>query len=87
MTDTPQLSGRDLARQALAAYKATSRTAPVSAPAKVKRKRTLRTGDGRDPISLAAAITGLGADIPMEAGVAGGNVIDQWPTLCPQYAE
>jgi hypothetical protein len=86
VTDTPQLSGRDLARQALAAYKATSRTAPT-APAKPKRKRALRTGDGRDPISLATAITGLGADIPMQAGVAGGSIIDQWAALCPQYAD
>ncbi|WP_399559544.1 DciA family protein (plasmid) [Streptomyces chartreusis] len=87
MTDTPQLSGKDLARQALAAYKATARTAPTAGPAKPKRKRTLRTGDGRDPISFAAAIAGLGADVPLEAGVSGGNVIDQWPTLCPQYAD
>ena len=85
MTDTPQLSGRDLARQALAAYKATSRTAPTPS-AKPKRKKVMRAGSGRDPISLAAAITGLGADIPLEAGLAGGSVIDQWPTLCPQYA-
>ena len=86
MTDTPQLSGRDLARQALAAYKATSRTQPAT-PAKPKRKRATRTGDGRDPISLATAITGLGADIPMQAGVAGGSIIDQWAALCPQYAD
>lgn len=85
MTDTPQLSGKDLARQALAAYKATSRTQP-STPAKPTRKRTIRRGDGRDPITLAAAITALGADIPLDTGVAGGNIIDQWPTLCPQYA-
>lgn len=87
MSDTPQLSGKDLARQALAAYKATARTAPTTTPAKARRKRTLRPGDGRDPVSLAAAITGLGADVPLEAGVAGGSVIDQWPTLCPQYAD
>lgn len=87
MTDTPQLSGKDLARQALAAYKATARTAPTTGPAKTRRKRTLRTGDGRDPISLAAAIAGLGADVPLDAGVSGGNLIDQWPTLCPQYAD
>jgi hypothetical protein len=86
MTDTPQLSGKDLARQALAAYKATARTAPTG-PAKPRRKRVVRTGNGRDPVSLAAAIAGLGADVPLEAGVAGGNVIDQWPTLCPQYAD
>jgi hypothetical protein len=86
MTDTPQLSGRDLARQALAAYKATARTAPASTPARAKTRRTVRTGSGRDPISLASAIAGLGADMPLEDGLAGGSVIDQWPTLCPQYA-
>lgn len=86
MADTPQLSGKDLARQALAAYKATSRTAPTT-PAKPKRKRAMRTGDGRAPVSLAAAIAGLGADVPLEAGISGGSVIDQWPTLCPQYAD
>jgi len=86
MTDTPQLSGRDLARQALANYKATAKTAPTT-PTKAKRKRVVRPGDGRDPISLATAIKGLNADVPLEGGVAGGNVIDQWPTLCPQYAD
>lgn len=86
MADTPQLSGRDLARQALAAYKATAHTTPATGPATRKRKkRTATYTNGRDPISLAAALTALGADIPLEAGVAGGSVIDQWPTLCPQY--
>ncbi len=85
MTDTPQLSGRDLARQALAQYKATARTTPATGPAKPRRKRVTRPGDGRDPISLGAAITGLGADVALEAGLAGGSVIDQWATLCPQY--
>lgn len=86
MTDTPQLSGRDLARQALAAYKATARTAPAAGPAKTVRKRTTRSGDRRDPIPLAAAIAALGADLPLEGGLAGGSIIDQWATLCPQYA-
>ncbi|MFF7476593.1 DciA family protein [Streptomyces sp. NPDC008092] len=85
MTDAPQMPGRDLARQALAAYKATARTTPAAAPARTRRKRVTRPGDGRDPISLATAITGLGADLPLDAGLAGGNLIDQWPTLCPQY--
>ncbi|CQR59203.1 DciA family protein [Streptomyces leeuwenhoekii] len=86
MTDTPQLSGRDLARQALAAYKATARTQP-STPAKSVRKRTVRRGPGRDPVTLADAITALGADLPLDAGIAGGNLLDQWPALCPQYAD
>jgi hypothetical protein len=86
VTETPQLSGKDLARQALAAYKATARTAPTTAPAKARHKRVTRRGDGRDPIRLAAAITALGADLPLGAGLAGGNLLDRWPELCPQYA-
>lgn len=86
MTDTPQLSGRDLARQALATARAAARTAPASTPARRTVKRSARSG-GRDPITLAGAIAALGADLPVEAGVAGGNVIDQWATLCPQYAD
>jgi hypothetical protein len=86
VTDTPQLVGADLARLALQNARAAAKTAPPSGPGRTKPKRTLRRGDGRDPISLAAAITGLGADIPLETGLAGGTVIDQWPTLCPQYA-
>lgn len=86
MTNTPQLSGSDLARQALLAARAAARSAPTPAPAKPRRKRTMRTGDGREPVSLASAIAGLNADVPLETGVAGGSVIDQWPTLCPQYA-
>lgn len=86
MADTPQLSGPDLARQALAAYKATARTAPTAGPARTVRKRTTRSGDRRDPMPLAAAIAALGADLPLEGGLAGGSIIDQWATLCPQYA-
>lgn len=84
MTDTPQFSGIDLARQALATYKAASRAQPAPAP-KARRKKVRRPGEGRDPITLAAAISGLGADLPLQAGVDGGTVLDQWPTLCPQY--
>jgi hypothetical protein len=85
MTDTPQLSGKDLAFQALAAYKATARTTPTAKPARAKTSRMARTGDRRDPMSLADAIAGLNADLPLEAGVSGGTVLDQWTTLCPQY--
>lgn len=86
MTDTPQLVGADLARMALANARAAAKTAPATGPTRPKPKPTIRRDGGRDPIRLATAITDLGADIPLEAGVAGGNVIDQWPTLCPQYA-
>lgn len=86
MTDIPQLSGKDLARQALAAYKATARTTPTNTPARRKTTRTTRRGTGRDPVSFADAIAGLGADLPLTEGLAGGNLLDQWTSLCPQYA-
>ncbi|WP_329376212.1 DciA family protein [Streptomyces sp. NBC_01483] len=80
-------SGLDLAREALAEYKKRTWALPTNAPArKPKPKRFVRTGDRRDPVPLLDAIANLGADIPLEAGLAGGNVIDQWATLCPQYA-
>ena len=89
MADTPQLSGKDLARLALQNARAGAKTTPPSGtgPSRTRTKRTRRRSDGRDPITLATAITALGADIPLDTGIAGGNIIDQWPHLCPQYAD
>ncbi|MCX5000943.1 DciA family protein [Streptomyces longwoodensis] len=86
MTDTPQLAGADLARLALQNARTAAKTNPTRNTGRPKPKRTARRGEGRDPVSLAAALTTLGADIPLDTGLAGGNLIDQWPTLCPQYA-
>jgi hypothetical protein len=84
MTDTPQLVGADLARMALANARLAAKTAPTTTPRR-KPKRTTRPGGRREPVTLADAIATLGADLPLKAGVAGGSIIDQWPTLCPQY--
>ncbi|NUV54637.1 DUF721 domain-containing protein [Streptomyces coelicolor] len=86
MTDTPQLSGADLARMALENARRAAKTAPTAGPTRPRPKRT-RRGDGRDPVTLASAITALGADIPLHDGLAGGSILDQWPQLCPQYAD
>ncbi|MGW7630528.1 DciA family protein [Streptomyces griseoincarnatus] len=86
MTDTPQLAGADLARMALENARRAAKTAPTAGPTRPRPKRT-RRGDGRDPVTLASAITALGADIPLHDGLAGGNILDQWPQLCPQYAD
>lgn len=88
MTSTPPASGIDLARQALANYKATAASSPARG-ARTDRsltRRRLRPGDGRDPVGLAAVIKQLGTDASWKTGIDGGSVIDQWPTLCPQYA-
>ncbi|MFE6808620.1 DUF721 domain-containing protein [Streptomyces sp. NPDC057681] len=86
MTDTPQLAGADLARLALANARAAAKTAPART-SRTGPGRTMRRGTGRDPITLACVITELGADLPLEAGAAGGNLIDQWVSLCPQFAD
>ncbi|MFI0822280.1 DciA family protein [Streptomyces sp. NPDC021098] len=79
-------SGRDLARLALAQYKASpaGRQQPTS-----RRKPTRRradAGSGRDPQTFAAILNQLNTDREWGIGVQGGNILDQWPTLCPDLA-
>lgn len=81
-------SGRDLARQALAEYKKRTWAIPTDrTPAAKPKCSARRHGSGRDPVGLAAVLDGLGADLPLEAGLTGGSILDQWATLCPQYAD
>ncbi|WP_051766052.1 DciA family protein [Streptomyces sp. NRRL F-5135] len=80
---TPTASGVDLARQALAAYKTAASTRPA-APRKAPRIRRDRSG-GRDPVTFAAAIERINAEQGWELGLDGGNILHQWPVLCPQY--
>ena len=84
-TDTPQFSGADLARQAFQAARAAARTAPTKQPQRAKPK-TRRTGNGRDLVGVGQVIAGLTEDAGWSGAVEGGSVIDQWATLCPQYA-
>ncbi|MFC7794566.1 DciA family protein [Streptomyces cinereoruber] len=84
MPDTPQTSGADLARQALAAYKAGRR--PGTAPAKPTRKAAATRRDGgRDPQTFAAVLGRLGAEQGWASGVQGGSILDRFGELCPQY--
>jgi hypothetical protein len=87
MSDQPQ-SGRDLARQALAAYKATRSTHPAGKP--TGRTRTARRdrGTGRDPVAFGAVVGTLNAEQGWGAALTGGSITDRWATLCPtQYAD
>ena len=81
----PELSGVDLARSALLA----ARAAAKNAPAQPKKKRTgpgrrVTRGEGRDPVGLAAAITGMMGDRGWEPPEQGGSILDQWPTIAPE---
>lgn len=78
-------SGVDMARAAFRAARAAAKAQPQKAP-RPKRQTQRRGADGRDPISLGGAITGLITDRGWEAPAKGGNVLDQWPTLCPDLA-
>ncbi|NUP35748.1 MAG: DUF721 domain-containing protein [Streptomyces sp.] len=79
-------SGRDLARLALAQYKAAAKNRPtISAKPRAKRSQS-HHGTGRDPIGLGAVITRLSEDREWKTGVAGGDILDQWPQLAPDLA-
>ena len=84
MTETPQLSGKDLAFQALNAYRTTARTAPAPGP-KTTRRATRASSRGRlgDPQGIAGVLERLTNEQGWEASLGGGNLIDQWPQICP----
>ncbi|MFD7980153.1 DciA family protein [Streptomyces sp. NPDC059071] len=84
MPDTTPPSGRDLARQALAAYKAGRR--PGTGPTKPDRRTQRRRGaDGRDPQAFAAVLERLGSEQGWTASVRGGDILARFTELCPQY--
>ncbi|WP_329126215.1 DciA family protein [Streptomyces sp. NBC_01353] len=88
MTDpssTPAHSGADLARQALAAYKASRSAGPTGArPAKARHSRRT-AGTGRDPVGFGSVLGQISAEQGWADGVRGGSILDRWDELCPQY--
>ncbi|MFJ6608142.1 DciA family protein [Streptomyces lydicus] len=81
MTDT---SGPDLARQALASWKATARQRPATGATKPRKKRRAQYSDGRDPVGLGTVLGQLGEENEWKTAVAAGSLTDQWATLCPE---
>jgi len=81
MTDA---SGPDLARQALASWKAAAKTRPATGATKPRKKRRAQYGDGRDPVGLGSVLEQLGAENEWKTAVAAGSLTDQWATLCPE---
>ncbi|MFC8008737.1 DciA family protein [Streptomyces cinereoruber] len=82
MTTTPQ-SGRDLARQALEAYKVGRR--PGNGPVQPVRRAQRRQIDGRDPQTFAAVVERLSSERGWNGGVRGGDILVRFAELCPQY--
>jgi len=85
VTNQQTASGADLARQAPAGYRANAKIAPTAK----KKTRTMRPrrGDGRDPVGFGAVLARINAEQDWRLSLKGGSIIDQWPTLCPQFAE
>ncbi|MFI7096796.1 DciA family protein [Streptomyces lydicus] len=84
MTAAPDPTGPDLARQALAAWKATARQRPATGATKPRKKRRAQYGDGRDPVGLGSVLEQLGAEKEWKTSVAAGSLTDQWASLCPE---
>ncbi|MCX4546503.1 DUF721 domain-containing protein [Streptomyces sp. NBC_01565] len=88
MTDaiaTPQApaSGVDLARQSLAAARASARQRGErpSGSRKAHRAHTARQPDGREPIGFSALLTNLVTDRAWELPSADGSLVDEWPAV------
>jgi len=91
---TEQLAGADLARSILNAHKAAARpngTMPTAAgtPFRKAARRRQQAGTGRDPVSLADVVHALTGGKEAEdsdaSGLDGGQIINEWPTVCPQF--
>ncbi|MEU8101703.1 DciA family protein [Streptomyces rubiginosohelvolus] len=82
MTESKSAAGADLARQALAAYKA---TAPKQgAPKPRHRARRTDRGAGRDPVGLGGLLGCLNAEQGWELSLSAGSITDRWAELCPE---
>ncbi|WP_329047010.1 DUF721 domain-containing protein [Streptomyces sp. NBC_01422] len=87
MTDTapqPAASGADLARLAFQAARAAAKTKPTSMP-KTRTRRPIR-GERREPAGLGNVLAAVSGELGWQAGVQGGDLLERWPDLCPQYA-
>ncbi|MEV6048404.1 DciA family protein [Streptomyces xanthochromogenes] len=81
MTAQSELSGVDLARQALlAAQEAAKRNGAAARKPKRRTGTTVRR-DGREPLGLGAAITTMMAERGMVAPAAGGSVLAQFDAI------
>jgi predicted nucleic acid-binding Zn ribbon protein len=83
VTDTPTASGVDLARQALAAARAAAKTRPAGPTRNTRRTTQPGRGRGTDPMGLGQVLERLKDQQGWESGINGGNLLEQWPTLCP----
>lgn len=80
---TAEASGADLARLAFQAARAAAKTKPTTMP-KARTRRPIR-GERREPAGLGSVLAAVSGELGWQAGVQGGDLLERWPDLCPQY--
>ncbi|MER6648610.1 DciA family protein [Streptomyces anulatus] len=81
MTTESELSGVDLARQALLAARETARKSGATRQKPKRRTTTAVRRDGREPIGLGSAIGMMMTERGMTAPAAGGSVLADFDTI------
>lgn len=86
---TAELSGRDLAREALhqALAAAKQRGTDTTVRQKSKRLRTVKRAGGCEPVGLGNALAELIAARGWQPGSTGGDILQRWPAIVPELAE
>ncbi|MFG2532796.1 DciA family protein [Streptomyces sp. NPDC048516] len=80
----PEPSGKDICREALAAYKKSTWAIPANKQSNnPKRPRIVRRGTGRDPVGLGSVVETLSTDQDWQTGIKGSSLRDRWNELCP----
>ncbi|MGA5498749.1 DUF721 domain-containing protein [Streptomyces cinereoruber] len=81
MNAVPELSGVDLARQALLAAREAAKKNGAAWQKPKRRTGTALRRDGREPLGLGAAITMMMTERGLVAPAAGGSILAQWDTI------
>ncbi|MEU8622654.1 DUF721 domain-containing protein [Streptomyces sp. NPDC048623] len=81
MNAVPELSGVDLARQALLAAREAAKKNGAQTKKPKRRTGTAVRRDGREPLGLGAAISMMMTERGLVAPAAGGSVLAQWETI------
>ncbi|WP_241847761.1 DciA family protein [Streptomyces sp. CB02009] len=81
MSTVPELSGVDLARQALLTAREAAKNNGAARQKPKRRTGTAVRPDGREPLGLGVAISMMMTERGLVAPAAGGSVLAQWETI------
>ncbi|WEH38945.1 DUF721 domain-containing protein [Streptomyces sp. AM 2-1-1] len=86
MSAESELSGVDLARQALTAAREAAKKNGATAKKPKRRTITVVRRDGREPLGLGRAISRMLTELGMTAPAAGGSVLPHFDTILAMIA-